>query len=201
MGQMKCWTMVGGRQRPVWAGDVVISDNEPGSSQVAARNPRSVHGIIVPVSTAGRGAAPKPQSGAATGASHGTDKGHMMALELGGPDISQNISPQTSKWQQSGGWRAVEVMALRTAMQWMQIDAPYDPADDIPCPPAAAYFRVSPLGQVSATQEPEIYEGLIVKVWPRVTGGYNAHAGSAQRLFFIKPGGQWCDRQGNPVRS
>lgn len=34
--------------------------------------------------------------------------GHIMALDLGGPDISENIVPQYGQWQGVGDWRRME---------------------------------------------------------------------------------------------
>ncbi|MFN7997605.1 MAG: DNA/RNA non-specific endonuclease [Bryobacteraceae bacterium] len=36
-------------------------------------------------------------------------KGHIMAFELGGPDISANIVPQYGQWNRAGDWRAMEM--------------------------------------------------------------------------------------------
>jgi hypothetical protein len=35
-------------------------------------------------------------------------KGHIMALELGGPDVSENIVPQYERWQGGHDWRNME---------------------------------------------------------------------------------------------
>jgi hypothetical protein len=39
-----------------------------------------------------------------------------MALELGGPDVSENIVPQYQQWQQSGAWRQMEVQAAHSGL-------------------------------------------------------------------------------------
>ncbi|HEY4306706.1 MAG TPA: DNA/RNA non-specific endonuclease [Gemmatimonadaceae bacterium] len=36
------------------------------------------------------------------------DKGHIMALELGGPDVTENIVPQYQHWQETGAWKQME---------------------------------------------------------------------------------------------
>jgi len=36
------------------------------------------------------------------------DKGHIMALELGGPDVTENILPQYEQWQENGAWKTME---------------------------------------------------------------------------------------------
>lgn len=47
--------------------------------------------------------------------------GHIMALQLGGPDVSENIVPQYQQWQQSGRWRTLEkdAMAHCAAGNWI----------------------------------------------------------------------------------
>lgn len=94
--------------------------------------PVLVHGIVVPTTTKGRKAAPEPASGYRVGMTKRVpkkilalsarnrgaadmDKGHIMALELGGPDVPQNICPQFSLFQQSGEWRKMEEQALALA--------------------------------------------------------------------------------------
>jgi hypothetical protein len=46
-------------------------------------------------------------------------KGHLMALELGGPDVAWNIVPQWANFQANGAWRRAEkrVYQLATAAQ------------------------------------------------------------------------------------
>ena len=41
--------------------------------------------------------------------------GHIMALQLGGPDVPENIVPQYQQWQQSGRWRVLEKAAMAHA--------------------------------------------------------------------------------------
>ena len=47
--------------------------------------------------------------------------GHIMALQLGGPDASENIVPQYQQWQQTGRWRILEkaAMAYCAAGSWI----------------------------------------------------------------------------------
>lgn len=66
--------------------------------------PQRVIGVSVPMTTGDRGRAPKPVSQLDL-LHKGLDRGHVMALEIGGPDEQQNIVPQWSQWQQSGVWR------------------------------------------------------------------------------------------------
>ena len=44
-------------------------------------------------------------------------RGHVMALQLGGPDVAENIVPQYQQWQQIGAWRQMEVAAVQHASQ------------------------------------------------------------------------------------
>jgi hypothetical protein len=59
------------------------------------------------------------------------DRGHIMALELGGPDITENIVPQYGMWQQNarGAWRKMEKAiydASATTEQVMVVSIEYD---------------------------------------------------------------------------
>lgn len=42
-------------------------------------------------------------------------KGHIIALELGGPDVPKNIVPQWANWQANGLWRKMETFVLKAA--------------------------------------------------------------------------------------
>lgn len=94
--------------------------------------PIAVSGIVEPTSTTGRGGAPDPLSGYQVYSGGGkrpkasiasernsgamdVERGHVMALELGGPDIAENIVPQWAKFQGSGDWRKMEVAVLAKA--------------------------------------------------------------------------------------
>ena len=105
------WTKSGiTYRRPPWSGNVSIRYDYD-ESQIL-----SVHGIILPISTAERPDAPNPYNGAETGTASGLDKGHVMALSNGGPDVSFNIVPQTAQWQRNGGWRKMEEVLFDHAM-------------------------------------------------------------------------------------
>lgn len=94
--------------------------------------PIQVVGIVDPTATTGRGGAPDPLSGYQVYSGQGqqpkasiaserntgaldVERGHVMALELGGPDIAENIVPQWAKFQGSGEWRKMEVSVLAKA--------------------------------------------------------------------------------------
>lgn len=71
--------------------------------------PQMLIGEIVPQTSEGRDSPPDCFSGFDT-AGTAFAKGHIMALELGGCDDSENIVPQYGQWQgnQNGAWRKME---------------------------------------------------------------------------------------------
>jgi hypothetical protein len=109
--------------------------------------PARVAGFIFPIETTGRPGAPEPHApfrvgmgkGGKSGPNRGfehlveehdgaharntgrvdVEKGHLMALELGGPDIPANIVPQWAKFQGCGAWRQMEVELKARAEQVM----------------------------------------------------------------------------------
>ena len=86
------WTKSGVTyRRPSWSGNVIITYDE---SQIW-----NIFGVILPISTSDRPSAPDPWNGYDTGTALNLDKGHLMALSNGGPDIEQNIVPQSASWQ------------------------------------------------------------------------------------------------------
>lgn len=126
-----------GKKRPAEFGDVIITFEEIAHDRGPIVRPISVSGIVAVGKTTGRPPAPEPISGlrvseaAAVPARFRYDevtgnnaynsgipdaeKGHIMALELGGPDIPENIVPQWAKWQGSGEWRRIEVAIEKMA--------------------------------------------------------------------------------------
>lgn len=123
-----------GKKRPAAYGDVTVDYEtiNPGLARQFTR-PVLASGYIYPMgSTSGRASAPEPQSGFRIGATKkipkaatavsarntgrvDMDKGHIFALELGGPDVAQNICPQFSQLQRNGEWRRMEVEAWKFA--------------------------------------------------------------------------------------
>lgn len=197
MGIVRTWAMFGGLNRPAWAGQVTISDNDPMTiNTIAASNPRRVMGIVVPVTTRGRPSAPVPLSGMVTGKAAGTDKGHLMALELGGPDVSENIVPQANLWQQSGGWRAIETNVLDLAMRWMGVAQVYDPRAPIPAPSVAAFFSVGPYPEKDSKGQPTKYIGTVTKISiiQGTSGDYRPHPDEDTHVFYIGPQEVWWGR-------
>lgn len=101
---------------------------------VKRERPIRVAGLVEPTVTKGRGGAPDPISGKQIyfGAKEGpkssikaprnngmpdAERGHIMALELGGPDIPANIVPQWAKFQGADTWRKMEVAVLKKAKE------------------------------------------------------------------------------------
>ncbi|QEH31569.1 hypothetical protein OJF2_00340 [Aquisphaera giovannonii] len=122
----------GSKTRPSWAGPVTIKfESVQHLHHGQFYRTTEVIGIIAPGATSGRPSAPEPISpqrvstakneparyrydeetgvNAYNTGSVDQEKGHIMALELGGPDIPENIVPQWAKWQGSGEWRRMEV--------------------------------------------------------------------------------------------
>ena len=121
----------GSTKRPAWAGLVTIKFESIAHSHYGQINRTTeVIGIVAPGSTTGRPSAPEPFSNIRVSTAKNeparyrydpdtginayntgfvdAEKGHIMALELGGPDIPENIVPQWAKWQGCGEWRKME---------------------------------------------------------------------------------------------
>jgi hypothetical protein len=95
------------------------------------QRPTRVAGLVEPRTTKGRPGAPEPSSGLKVGVKWkevgsadtrntgivDAQKGHIMALELGGPDKPWNIVPQWGNWQANGEWRKSEVQIHEAALE------------------------------------------------------------------------------------
>jgi hypothetical protein len=94
------------------------------------QRPTNLRGMVEPRATTGRRPAPEPPSykvgmklkEVGTKPSKNTgmvdaQKGHIMALELGGPDLPWNIVPQWANWQANGEWRRAEREVLELAKE------------------------------------------------------------------------------------
>ena len=93
--------------------------------------PTKVEGLVQIMPTTGRDSAPEPVSGfrvSTTAVKNprfnernegrtDVQKGHIMALELGGPDVPENIVPQWAQWQSNGRWRQMERRVLDFAKE------------------------------------------------------------------------------------
>jgi hypothetical protein len=92
------------------------------------QRPTNMQGMVETRATTDRPPAPEPPSyqvgvkwkevgtkpSSHTGMVDG-QKGHIMALELGGPDLPWNIVPQWANWQANGEWRRAERKVLKLA--------------------------------------------------------------------------------------
>jgi hypothetical protein len=133
---------------PIYYFDEMVKGKRPDGALVKIETEQIIHvtfglierttqvtGIIFAQSTKGRKSAPEPLSGFKVSESEkvsGTpivfsrntgapdlDKGHIMALELGGPDVPANIVPQWSNFQRNGKWKLME-NAARTAAEQLK---------------------------------------------------------------------------------
>ncbi|HET6337185.1 MAG TPA: hypothetical protein VFG30_28365 [Polyangiales bacterium] len=120
-------TLFNGTERPNEYGTVTIDyELVHLHTRFEFARPVMASGIIYPqATTQGRKSAPEPASGFQIGliqkvpkkateisprniGRKDMDKGHIFALELGGPDVKENICPQFSQLQQNGEWRKME---------------------------------------------------------------------------------------------
>lgn len=79
--------------------------------RVLGPRPTRIFGCVVPtvVSSGGqRGTTPEPFAGWAVQGDADVNRGHLMALELGGPNSAPNIAPQWGYWQRAEQWREME---------------------------------------------------------------------------------------------
>jgi hypothetical protein len=86
---------------------LILTDNR--------QRPISLIGKIAVQGTGNRASPPDCISGFLA---NGTpfSKGHIMALELGGPDVAENIVPQYNLWQANYDWRTMEVNAASSSI-------------------------------------------------------------------------------------
>jgi hypothetical protein len=98
------------------------------SSPAAFWRPLRVEGLIMPVTTSGRATAPSSVTGFKTSGLQ-MDKGHLMALELGGPDVGCNIIPQGRRLNEHGPWRQMETSLKLTAANKMGVTKDLSPVD------------------------------------------------------------------------
>jgi len=107
-------------KRPKWSNDITIElDKKVGSWSMAGLGWSTLHvsGTIIPMNyKSNRPPTPditfdgtKRHLGGCTG----YQKGHIIGLELGGPNVQQNIAPQTASWQAAGQWRELEKDILK----------------------------------------------------------------------------------------
>jgi len=88
--------------RPEWAKNITINYEE--------KKITSIEGIIIPIHTDNwrPNSNADPLNDCPVGKLSKNDRGHILALSNGGPNIKENIIPQPNIWQQSGEWRKLE---------------------------------------------------------------------------------------------
>lgn len=146
-------------ERPWWSGSVKI--------QYHNSTIDSVHAIIIPMKTSGRSKPPSPLFGNIDNAqSKKLHKGHVLALQLGGPDKSENIVAQNGAWNAYGAWRHLENYLhhlSRHVMGFSKEDQDYsynkNPADYEP-PKMCIDYLIMPTNY-DKKGEPKTYYGQI----------------------------------------
>lgn len=110
-------------ERPEWAGNIKFEYND--------NKLLSIEGILLPVNTGDRPSHnPNPLNNKCmVGKEYNLDRGHVMALNNGGPHINYNIVPQKSKWQRNGNWRKLEEEIKKITMneyKWNKTKSIYE---------------------------------------------------------------------------
>ena len=100
--------------------------------------PVRVEGFIMPVNVGKRDTPPQPSAGFYTYSANDVDPGHVMALELGGPDIAENVVPQWKYWQRHETWRKMEQELSSEAKKTADNSRPYFGA----APTRSIFYRV-----------------------------------------------------------
>jgi hypothetical protein len=137
----------------------------------SAEHALSVEGLVFPVTTGGRRAAPVSVSGFHTD-HYRYDKGHLMALELGGPDVRENIVPQWRAMNQNEKWRRMEQEIQEMALAALGAKHALAPSawQRSPVPSSALRMRVD----VQYGRDPSIphlFHVVVREVSPSVRGG------------------------------
>ncbi|WP_244204618.1 DUF4157 domain-containing protein [Streptomyces africanus] len=124
-------------------------ENAEPAYDLTVKRPKEVTGPIVPTVTKGRGQAPNPIAVKSLHAAYkaqkrkgtaaptepqvwkdlfggaGYDRGHVMGLEVGGSDVSQNIVPQWSLNQGTGMWRKIEQALVGVSTGTLRFEVKY----------------------------------------------------------------------------
>ena len=113
-----------GYRPPAYGPVQIVLQNAPAGADVGSR-PLVVEGLVAVPNTVLRGSSnPGPSSGATWGQNIGAvpgessvsfDRGHVMALQLGGPDDAYNVVPQLNYWQQNGAWATMETSIVNVS--------------------------------------------------------------------------------------
>jgi hypothetical protein len=86
--------------------------------------------IIQPRDTVGRPAVPACFNGFNT-SDTAFAKGHIVSLDLGGPNISENVVPQFKFWQANGPWRQLEADLKRFKGHLILVNVFYTRSNEI----------------------------------------------------------------------
>ncbi|MDX3452707.1 DUF4157 domain-containing protein [Streptomyces sp. ME02-8801-2C] len=121
------------------------------AQNLTVRRPRTVTGPVTPTATKGRKQAPNPIAVKALHAAYksqmgargapnetqvwadlfggaGYDRGHVMGLEVGGSDVTENIVPQWSLNQGTGMWRRIEKAMVGVGSGSLRFEVHYETA-------------------------------------------------------------------------
>lgn len=165
-------------KRPYWAKNITIEIDD------ITKNIQSVEGIIIPLSTTTRyqtidqynGCYLEPGSTKYTTRFKeeydGYNRGHIMGLRNGGPDISKNVVPQWGKWQADKGqpWYNFEEDINKKAFDLYGWDKTTQPVDlcmnetqnvCVKEPVEKVYWEINLKYGKNNPCEPESYEGII----------------------------------------
>ena len=105
-------------KRPEWTGEILASTQNGLVKQIS--------GVLLPVATNAK-RCPKrsfviPLPFDVKTFTSEMDKGHIFALELGGPNVRWNIVMQPSNWQRFGHWRNFEKKLLQLALKVYKLE-------------------------------------------------------------------------------
>lgn len=105
-------------KRPKWAGEI--------TGIIHSNIIRKITGVVLPISTNKKKCPKRPFVAPLPinlkSYSTENDKGHVMALELGGPNARWNIVMQPSSWQRFGYWRQFEKIVMKLALRTYDLE-------------------------------------------------------------------------------
>ncbi|MDC0707662.1 DNA/RNA non-specific endonuclease [Stigmatella sp. ncwal1] len=88
--------------------DVQITLEDPPVGRGWGARPLRAEAVLMPTVPSPRPATPDPIAQWLPQGVPDVDKGHLIALELGGPNVAENVAPQWGFWQENGRWRKME---------------------------------------------------------------------------------------------
>ncbi|MGI2904988.1 DNA/RNA non-specific endonuclease [Tolypothrix sp. VBCCA 56010] len=109
-------------------GGVTIGLEDPPTTSGSniGRRPVLIEGVVMPVPVGRRDQTPQPIAGwSDRWNGRDIDRGHLFALNLGGPDVPENIVPQWAHWQRLDDWRAMERTVNARAVQAIDGSRPF----------------------------------------------------------------------------